>query len=79
MSWDEAIRAAQNDQGYDLSALTPEQAAQLFATKIDAAKTEEIIAKLNEVTASNLAASAKLATIMANLQLAGLVGRILLA
>lgn len=79
MSWDDAIRAAQNDQGYDLSALTPEQAEQLFASKIDPAKTEEIVAKLHEVTASNNAAAAKLASVLANLQFAGLIGRILLA
>lgn len=78
MSWDDAIRAAQNDQGYDLTQLTPEQASQLFATKIDPAKTEEIITKLHEVTASNNASAAKLASVLANLQFAGLIGRILL-
>lgn len=79
MTWDDAIRAAQNDQGYDLSALTPEQAEQLFASKVDPATAEKLVQELNAATQTNNTSARKLSTVITILQTAGMVGRILLA
>lgn len=79
MSWDDAINAARNDQGYDLSQLTPEQAEQLFASKIDPATAERLVQELNAATQANNTSARKLSTVVSILQTAGMVGRILLA
>jgi DNA-directed RNA polymerase subunit F len=79
MSWEEAINAAKNDQGYSLAHLTPEEAERLFASKIDPEKLDNAIEKLKEITASNNASARKFTEIMAIVNTVVSVGRIIIA
>ena len=77
MGWDDAINAAKNDQSYDLSQLTPEQAAKIFESKIDQAKIDKLIEDLKTAIATNEANAAKVANVIAVLQTIVAIGKIL--
>jgi hypothetical protein len=76
MSWEDAINAARNDQGYDLSQLTPEQAASLFESRIDSAKLDKLMEDLAAATSANQARAVKLQNVLSILGTVVQIGRI---
>lgn len=77
MTWDDAIKAASEDQSYDLSQLTPEQAAKLFQTKVDGQKIDQLIEDLRAAIATNEANAAKVANVVAVLKTIVAIGKII--
>jgi len=76
-SWDDAINAARQDSSYDLSQLTPEQAAKIFESKIDKDRIDKLIVELKDAIATNQANAVKLANVIAIVQTIVAVGKII--
>lgn len=77
MSWEDAIQAAKNDPNFDLSKLTPEDAAKLFKSTISDAQIDNLVTSIRAATQANVNNAQKLANVMAIVQTVVAVGRIL--